>query len=204
LKSPRLFMFPASTTTHRWRRRANSIASAFAKGQANGLAQVSSTKARSFSDLSNVEQIEGMGRPRVRSGEVDERPARRLVEQHSGRWSSRIFRCGGGFIPEWGLEYFRTASRFSLLSSASVSVTVLNGHIHQVRPEERGEHHVSQRPMVPRPFCPTSTRDRLPAPPGPMKVPRLKKFEDGTWIDRGPLSSRRKHAIAVIDDPLES
>jgi Icc protein len=166
----------------------------FAKGHANGWHSFQH-KGSQFFGLSNVEQIEGMGR-------LGPDQVKWMKDQLAGLSSSTPIVVFAhiplwAVYPEWGwntpdsVEVFSSLKRFG-------SVTVLNGHIHQVVQKKEGNvtFHTAMSTAFPQPAPGTA-----PAP-GPMKVPaeKLKSVLGLTEVHFQP----QKHAIAVIDDPLAS
>ena len=99
--------------------------------------------------------------------------------------------------PEWGWSTKDSAAAMDLLKRFG-SVTVLNGHIHQVmqKVEGRVAFHTAASTAFPQP-APGSAPSA-----GPMTVPadRLRKVLGITQVDFVPGA----HALAVVDSPLES
>jgi Icc protein len=99
--------------------------------------------------------------------------------------------------PEWGWSTKDSAEAMDMLKRFG-SVTVLNGHIHQVmqKVEGRVAFHTAMSTAFPQP-APGSA-----ASAGPMTVPadRLRKVLGITQVDFVPGG----HALAVVDSPLEA
>jgi hypothetical protein len=147
-----------------------------------------------FVGLSNVAILEGLGRLgpdqlQWLESDLKAQPASRpvVVFAHIPLWS---------VYPEWGWGTADSAQALALLKRFG-SVTVLNGHIHQVMQKVEG--HVTFHTAM-------STAFPQPAPgtakgPGPMKV------DDGKL--RGVLgiadvhAAGGKHSLAVVDSTLE-
>src|SRR5882672_897914 len=147
-----------------------------------------------FVGLSNVAALEGLGKLGPEQiqwleADVKSQPASRpvVVFAHIPLWS---------VYPDWGWGTEDSAQALGLLKRFG-SVTVLNGHIHQVMQKVEGNvtFHSAMSTAFPQP-APGSA-----AAAGPMKVPaeRLRKtlgicdvhFVAGT------------HRLAVVDKPLE-
>ena len=109
-------------------------------------------------------------------------------------WSSRTFRCGRS-IPN-GAGAPTTASRRCPTLKRFGSVTVLNGHIHQVMQKVEGNvtFHTAMSTAFPQPAPGTAPS------PGPMKVPadqlqRVLGITDVNYLVSG-------RSLAVVDSPL--
>jgi 3',5'-cyclic AMP phosphodiesterase CpdA len=148
-----------------------------------------------FVGLSNVAAVDGLGKlgdEQIRWLEADLKgqPASRavVVFAHIPLWS---------VYPEWGWATQDSAQALSYLKRFG-SVTVLNGHIHQVMRKVEGSvtFHTA-----------TSTAFPQPAPgaakgPGPLTVPadKLRSVLGVTEVH----SHMTAHSLAVTDHPLDS
>jgi 3',5'-cyclic AMP phosphodiesterase CpdA len=143
--------------------------------------------------LNNVAQIEGMGKlgaDQVQWLEADlkaqpnSRPV--VVFAHIPLWS---------VYPEWGWGTDDSEQALSYLKKFG-SVSVLNGHIHQVMQKVEGNvtFHTAMSTAFPQP-APGQA-----ASPGPMKVPddRLRSVLGITDVN----FVRGKHTLAVVDSTL--
>lgn len=165
----------------------------YAKEQANGWHSFNH-KGVQFFGLVNVLQMEGMGRigpdqlqwiKSQLSGISSSTPI--VVFAHIPLWA---------VYPDWGWTTADSADLFTELKRFG-SVTVLNGHIHQVAQKVEGK--VTFHTAM-------STAFAQPAPgtapsPGPMKVEasKLKSVLGITDVHFQP----HLHSLAVVDSPLE-
>ncbi len=99
--------------------------------------------------------------------------------------------------PEWGWGTDDSEQALSYLRRFG-SVTVLNGHIHQVMQKVEGNvtFHTAMSTAFPQPQPGTAPS------PGPMKVPaeRLRSFLGLTSVNY----VQGKHSLAIVDSPLET
>ena len=148
-----------------------------------------------FVGLSNVQVLEGLGQlgPDQLAWlktDLEPQPASRpiVVFAHIPLWS---------VYPEWGWGTADSEQALALLRRFG-SVTVLNGHIHQVMRKVEGKvtFHTAMSTAFPQPAPGTA------AGPGPMKVPddRLRTVLGVTDI----TSRMNRHSLAVADEPLEA
>ena len=147
-----------------------------------------------FVGLSNVAVQEGMGKLGADQLEwleddLKTQPASRpvVVFAHIPLWS---------VYPEWGWATADSAQALGYLKRFG-SVTVLNGHIHQVMQKVEGNvtFHTAMSTAFPQP-APGAAKS-----PGPMKVPddKLKTVLGIANIE----SVMNGHSLAVVDSPLE-
>ena len=108
--------------------------------------------------------------------------------------SSRTSRCGRVY-PEWGWGTADSEQALALLKRFG-SLTVLNGHIHQVMQKVEGNvsFHTAMSTAFPQPAPGTAPS------PGPMKVPaeKLQSVLGMTEVHFVP----QKHQLAVVDSTL--
>ena len=146
-----------------------------------------------FVGLNNVAQIEGMGKlgaDQVQWLEADlkAQPASRpvVVFAHIPLWS---------VYPEWGWGTEESAQALGFLRRFG-SVTVLNGHIHQVMQKVEGNvtFHTAMSTAFPQP-----APGAAPSP-GPMKVPddKLRSVLGIANVE----SVMKRHSLAVVDSNL--
>jgi 3',5'-cyclic-AMP phosphodiesterase len=146
-----------------------------------------------FVGLNNVAQIEGMGKlgaDQVEWLEADlkAQPASRpiVVFAHIPLWS---------VYPEWGWGTLESAQALGYLKRFG-SVTVLNGHIHQVMQKVEGNvtFHTAMSTAFPQP-----APGAAPSP-GPMKVPdeKLRSVLGITSVE----SVMKRQTLAVVDSNL--
>jgi len=144
--------------------------------------------------LNNVVQLEGLGRIGAEQLDWLRRDLARLsastpivVFAHIPLWT---------VYPEWGWGTEDSAEALALLKRFG-SVTVLNGHIHQVLQKVEGNltFHSAMSTAFPQPAPGTAPSA------GPMKVPaeRLKQVLGITQV----TSVIGAHHLAVVDSPLE-
>ena len=148
-----------------------------------------------FVGLSNVQAVEGLGKLgddqlKWLARDLESQPASRpvVVFAHIPLWS---------VYPEWGWGTEDSAQALQLLKRFG-SVTVLNGHIHQVMQKVEGAvtFHTAMSTAFPQPAPGTAKA------PGPMKVPddQLRQVLGITEV-RSVVSGR---GLAVVDSPLAS
>jgi 3',5'-cyclic AMP phosphodiesterase CpdA len=147
-----------------------------------------------FVGLSNVAALEGLGKlgpDQLRWLEADlkNQPASRpvVVFAHIPLWS---------VYPDWGWGTADSAQALDYLKRFG-SVTVLNGHIHQVMQKVEGSvtFHTAMSTAFPQPAPGTAKA------PGPMKVPddKLRSVLGITDV----TSVMTRHSLAVVDSTLE-
>jgi 3',5'-cyclic-AMP phosphodiesterase len=147
-----------------------------------------------FVGLSNVTQQEGLGtlgadQIEWLEADLQNEPASRpvVVFAHIPLWS---------VYPEWGWATEDSAQALAYLKRFG-SVTVLNGHIHQVMQKVEGNvtFHTAMSTAFPQPAPGTAKS------PGPMKVPddKLRSLLGIANVH----SVAREHSLAVIDSVLE-
>jgi Icc protein len=147
-----------------------------------------------FVGLSNVQVLEGMGQLGSDQlawlkADLESQPASRpvVVFAHIPLWS---------VYPEWGWGTADSEQALAMLKRFG-SVTVLNGHIHQVMRKVEGKvtFHTAMSTAFPQP-APGAA-----AAPGPMKVADNKLR---TVLGVTDVTSRmNRHSLAVVDEPLE-
>ncbi len=148
-----------------------------------------------FAGLSNVAAIEGLGKLGVEQlkwleADLKAQPASRpvVVFAHIPLWS---------VYPEWGWGTEDSEQALGFLKRFG-SVTVLNGHIHQVMQKVEGNvtFHTAMSTAFPQPAPGTAKG------PGPMKVPddRLRSVLGITNVQ----SVMNRHSLAVVDSTLAS
>ena len=148
-----------------------------------------------FVGLSNVAVQEGLGKLGTDQlewleGDLKGQPASRpvVVFAHIPLWS---------VYPDWGWGTADSAEALAYLKRFG-SVTVLNGHIHQVMQKVEGNvtFHTAMSTAFPQP-APGAAKS-----PGPMKVPdeKLKSVLGITSVQ----SIAKNHSLAVVDSTLES
>jgi Icc protein len=148
-----------------------------------------------FVGLSNVEAVEGLGKLgedqlKWLKSDLEAQPASRpvVVFAHIPLWS---------VYPEWGWGTEDSAQALQFLKRFG-SVTVLNGHIHQVMQKVEGAvtFHTAMSTAFPQPAPGTAKA------PGPMKVPddQLRQVLGITEV-RSVMNGR---GLAVVDSPLAS
>ena len=146
-----------------------------------------------FVGLSNVAALEGLGRLGTEQlqwleADLKGQPASRavVVFAHIPLWS---------VYPEWGWGTEDSAQALALLKRFG-SVTVLNGHIHQVMQKVEGNvtFHTAMSTAFPQPAPGTAKG------PGPMKVAdeKLRTVLGITNVQ----SVRKTHSLAVVDSTL--
>jgi 3',5'-cyclic AMP phosphodiesterase CpdA len=146
-----------------------------------------------FVGLSNVHALEGLGKlgpDQLAWLEADlkSQPASRpvVVFAHIPLWS---------VYPDWGWGTEDSAQALALLKRFG-SVTVLNGHIHQVMQKVEGNvtFHTAMSTAFPQPAPGTAKG------PGPMKVPddKLRSVLGITEVN----AVAGKHSLAVVDSTL--
>jgi Icc protein len=146
-----------------------------------------------FVGLSNVAVLEGLGKlgpDQLRWLEADlkAQPASRpvVVFAHIPLWS---------VYPEWGWGTGDSAQALACLKRFG-SVTVLNGHIHQVMQKVEGSvtFHTAMSTAFPQPAPGTAKG------PGPMKVDddKLRTLLGITEVK----SVQNRHSLALVDSPL--
>jgi len=166
----------------------------FAKDKANGW-QSFQHKGVQFFGLTNVLVLEGMGRlgpEQVKwvKDQVDPLPKSTpiVLFAHIPLWA---------VYPDWGWATSDSADLFASLKKFG-SVTVLNGHIHQVMQKVEGNatFHTAMSTAFTQPKPGTAPS------PGPMKVPadKLKSVLGITDVHFQP----HVHPLAVVDSSLES
>jgi Icc protein len=146
-----------------------------------------------FVGLSNVQAQEGLGK--LGADQIDwleadlkGQPASRpiVVFAHIPLWS---------VYPEWGWGTADSAQALGHLARFG-SVTVLNGHIHQVMQKVEGNvtFHTAMSTAFPQPAPGTAKT------PGPMKVPddKLRSVLGITNVQ----AVAKKHTLAIVDSPL--
>ncbi len=146
-----------------------------------------------FIGLVNVVQLEGMGKlgqsqldwlKKDLSGLKSSTPV--VIFAHIPLWA---------IYPDWGWGTSDSEQAFALLKRFG-SVTVLNGHIHQVFQKVEGNvsFHTAMSTAFPQPAPGTASS------PGPMKVPaeKLRGVLGITEVHFVP----QHHSLAVIDSPL--
>ncbi|HEY6342431.1 MAG TPA: metallophosphoesterase [Bryobacteraceae bacterium] len=147
-----------------------------------------------FVGLSNVAMQEGMGKLGTdqlhwMEADLKSQPASRpiVVFAHIPLWS---------VYPDWGWATADSAEALSYLKRFG-SVTVLNGHIHQVMQKVEGNvtFHTAMSTAFPQPAPGTAKS------PGPMKVPdeKLKSVLGITNVQ----SVMKNHSLAIVDSPLD-
>jgi 3',5'-cyclic-AMP phosphodiesterase len=146
-----------------------------------------------FVGLNNSAVLEGMGNlgdEQVRWLEADLKgqPASRplVVLAHIPLWS---------VYPEWGWDTTDSEQAMALVKRFG-SVTVLNGHIHQVMQKVEGAvtFHTAMSTAFPQP-APGATKS-----PGPMKVPDEKlRSVLGTASVKSVM---KRHSLAIVDSTL--
>ncbi len=148
-----------------------------------------------FVGLTNVGAQEGLGKLGTDQlewlqGDLKGQPASRpvVVFAHIPLWS---------VYPDWGWGTVDSAEALAYLKRFG-SVTVLNGHIHQVMQKVEGNvtFHTAMSTAFPQPAPGTAKA------PGPMKVPdeKLKSVLGITTVQ----SIAKGQALAVVDSTLES
>ena len=148
-----------------------------------------------FVGLSNVQVLEGLGQLGTEQlawlkADLQSQPASRpvVVFAHIPLWS---------VYPEWGWGTADSEQALALLKRFG-SVTVLNGHIHQVMRKVEGKvtFHTAMSTAFPQPAPGAGSG------PGPMKVPddKLRAVLGITEI----TSRMNRHSLAVTDEPLEA
>jgi 3',5'-cyclic AMP phosphodiesterase CpdA len=146
-----------------------------------------------FVGLSNVHALEGLGKLGTDQlawleADLKSQPASRpiVVFAHIPLWS---------VYPDWGWGTEDSAQALALLKRFG-SVTVLNGHIHQVMQKVEGSvtFHTAMSTAFPQPAPGTAKA------PGPMKVPddKLRSVLGITEVN----SMAGKHSLAVVDSTL--
>jgi Icc protein len=146
-----------------------------------------------FVGLSNVAALEGLGKlgsEQIQWLETDlkSQPASRpvVVFAHIPLWS---------VYPDWGWGTEDSAQALGYLKRFG-SVTVLNGHIHQVMQKVEGNvtFHTAMSTAFPQPAPGTAKG------PGPMKVAddKLRSVLGITEVN----SVMKQHSLAVVDSPL--
>jgi 3',5'-cyclic-AMP phosphodiesterase len=147
-----------------------------------------------FVGLSNVAALEGLGKlgedqlawlADDLKGQPSSRPV--VVFAHIPLWS---------VYPEWGWGTEDSAQALGYLKRFG-SVTVLNGHIHQVMQKVEGNitFHTAMSTAFPQPAPGTAKA------PGPMKVPD-EKLRSVLGITNVHAVAKR-HSLAVVDSTLE-
>ena len=147
-----------------------------------------------FAGLSNVGAQEGMGKLGMDQlewleADLKGQPASRpiVVFAHIPLWS---------VYPDWGWATADSGEALSYLKRFG-SVTVLNGHIHQVMQKVEGNvtFHTAMSTAFPQP-APGAAKN-----PGPMKVAdeKLKSVLGITEV----RSVANNHSLALVDSPLE-
>jgi 3',5'-cyclic-AMP phosphodiesterase len=148
-----------------------------------------------FVGLTNVGAQEGLGKLGTDQlewleGDLKGQPASRpvVVFAHIPLWS---------VYPDWGWGTADSAEALAYLKRFG-SVTILNGHIHQVMQKVEGNvtFHTAMSTAFPQPAPGTAKA------PGPMKVPdeKLKSVLGITSVQ----SIAKNHSLAVVDSTLES
>jgi 3',5'-cyclic AMP phosphodiesterase CpdA len=146
-----------------------------------------------FVGLSNVAALEGLGKLGADQlawleADLKSQPSSRpvVVFAHIPLWS---------VYPEWGWGTEDSAQALGLLKRFG-SVTVLNGHIHQVMQKVEGNvtFHTAMSTAFPQPAPGTAKA------PGPMKVPddKLRSVLGITNVQ----SKMKRHSLAVVDSTL--
>src|SRR6202171_3809593 len=148
-----------------------------------------------FVGLSNVAALEGLGKlgpEQIQWLEADlkSQPASRpvVVFAHIPLWS---------VYPEWGWGTEDSAQALGFLKRFG-SVTVLNGHIHQVHKKEAGRatFHTAASTAFPQP------QPGKADSPGPMKVPAEQLR---TMLGTASVTFKQgEQRLAIIDTPLQS
>ncbi len=146
-----------------------------------------------FIGLVNVVQLEGMGR--LGQAQLD------WLKKDLGRLKSSVPIVLFAHIPlwavypTWGWGTSDSEQAFAMLKRFG-SVTVLNGHIHQVMQKVEGNvtFHTATSTAFPQP-----APGRAPSP-GPMKVP-AEKLRDVLGITEVSFVAQR-HALAIVDASL--
>ncbi len=146
-----------------------------------------------FVGLSNVQQVDGIGKlgaeqlAWLKNDVGDLRGSTPIVVfAHIPLWAA---------YPEWGWATADSEQAMALLKGFG-SVTVLNGHIHQVMQKVEGKvtFHTAMSTAFPQP-APGSAPS-----PGPMKVPAEKLQQVLGITDVNFVAG--KHHLAVVDSPL--
>jgi Icc protein len=146
-----------------------------------------------FAGLVNVVQLEGMGK--LGQAQLDwlkqdlaalKSSTPVVVFAHIPLWA---------IYPDWGWGTSDSEQALALLRRFG-SVTVLNGHIHQVMQKVEGNvtFHTAMSTAFPQPAPGTAPS------PGPMKVP-AEKLRDVLGITHANFVAQ-KHELAVVDVPL--
>jgi 3',5'-cyclic AMP phosphodiesterase CpdA len=148
-----------------------------------------------FVGLSNVAVLDGLGRLgpdqlQWLEADLQAQPSSRpvVVFAHIPLWS---------IYPQWGWATADSAQALAMLKRFG-SVTVLNGHIHQVMQKVEGNvtFHTAMSTAFPQPAPGTAPG------PGPMKVPddKLRAVLGITAVH----AVHGQHNLAVVDSPLAS
>ena len=148
-----------------------------------------------FVGLSNVQVLEGLGhlgsdQLQWLKADLESQPASRpvVVFAHIPLWS---------VYPEWGWGTSDSEQALALLKRFG-SVTVLNGHIHQVMRKVEGKvaFHTAMSTAFPQPAPGTANA------PGPLKVAddRLRAVLGITEV----TSRMNGHSLAVVDESLDA
>ena len=186
---------PASTTCSRTTARVTCSDSARARRAPAGTASITAACTSSASSTSSTSRPAGSARsaPSSSNGWRRTSSASRAARRSS---SSRTFRCGRS-IPEWGWGTDDSERALSYLKRFG-SVSVLNGHIHQVMQKVEGHvtFHTAMSTAFPQPAPGTAPS------PGPMKVAddRLRKVLGLSRMSFHDVN----HPIAITDVPLET
>jgi 3',5'-cyclic-AMP phosphodiesterase len=150
-------------------------------------------KGAHFIGLVNVVQLEGMGR-------LGETQLEWLKQDVAGLKSSTPIVVFAhiplwAVYPTWGWATSDSEQAFATLRRFG-SVTVLNGHIHQVMQKVEGgvTFHTAMSTAFPQPAPGAASS------PGPMKVP-ADKLRDVLGITQVHFVAQR-HALAIVDTPL--
>ena len=147
-----------------------------------------------FVGLANVAALDGLGKLGADqlewlAADLKAQPASRpvVVFAHIPLWS---------VYPDWGWGTEDSAQALGYLKRFG-SVTVLNGHIHQVMQKVEGNvtFHTAMSTAFPQPAPGTAKA------PGPMKVPdeKLRSVLGITNVH----SVTNRHSLAVVDSPLD-
>ena len=157
--------FPASTTssTRAWARPISTATARAPRGRAGTASTITASTSSVWSTSSTSRQVGSAGSEPTSSLGLPTTSTARPARHRSS--SSRIFRCGrftpiGAGAPTTALQALELLKRFG-------SVTVLNGHIHQIVQKVEGNmtFHTARSTAFPQPAPGTA-----PAP-GPMTVP---------------------------------
>ena len=196
-KTERVFLRPRRA--RRARRQRASVSRALRQGRARAAAGTASTTAACTSSAwSTCSNLKAGGLGNLGAEQLDWLKTRRARASRAARRSSCSPTCRSGPSTPSGAGAPTTASRRSALLKRFGSVTVLNGHIHQVMQKVEGNvrFHTAMSTAFPQPAPGT-------APVARADEGRARTGCSACSASRASSFCRGHQALAVVDSPLD-